>query len=235
MISQIIDRGMSIVLTAAAVSVAIVALHREFGSRSDQPSASAPGRPTKISNWQELVSAGEVIGSASAPVKIVEFADFECPFCRRFTNSFTSVHEKFGDKVALVFVHYPLVNLHRFAMPAAKSAECAAEQGQFAEFHDELFAKQDSLGLKTWSAFARDAGVKDLVAFDRCNVGLNHSRRIDQGVALAKKLGLHATPSVFINGWQFPSPPSDSTLSVLINAFLTGQDPQNSIRTVGGN
>ncbi len=86
--------------------------------------------------------AGAVKGKADAPVKIVEFSDFQCPFCARAFPTIQQVQKEYGDKVVLVYRHLPLTSIHPRAHITAQASECARDQGKFWEFHDELFGKQ---------------------------------------------------------------------------------------------
>src|ERR1051325_2325767 len=169
-------------LTAAAVVIAAAFAHREF-LRPTPPVEQAGNRTTYFADWRQLLSAGRVMGDSSAPIKIIEFADFECPFCRTADSVLHLVQQEFGSTIAVVFVHYPL-HMHRFAEPAARAAECAAAQGQFVAFHDLLYREQDSLGLKTWDEFAHEDGISDSSRFAEC------VRR--RGGVAAVKVGLAA-------------------------------------------
>jgi protein-disulfide isomerase len=160
-----------------------------------------------------------LIGNPTAPIKLVEFADFECPYCRRADSTYRKVAARFGPRLAMVFIHDPL-KIHRFAMPAAQAAECAAEQGRFDAYHDQLYDKQDSLGLKSWLSLAVAAGVRDSAGFQDCINRGRGAARIQRGLAAAKQFGVNATPTILINGWRFWSPPTESQLDSTIDALL---------------
>ena len=106
-------------------------------------------------------------GNFDAPVTIVEFSDFECPFCSRFHDTMKQVMEKYPNKVRWVYKHFPLDSIHAEARPAAEASECASEQGKFWEYADELVARQSSLGDSTYSAIARDIGL-NIGQFEEC-------------------------------------------------------------------
>lgn len=154
------------------------------------PDASAQGRaqvPTarRLENVDQLLANGIRIGSPASRAAIVEFADFECPFCRRFHATYADLKRRFGDDLSLVFIHYPLGS-HRFARPAARAAECAATRGRFGDYARLLYLKQDSLGLKSWGSFAFEAGIQDTLAFSRCAIDTVVVQRIENGLALGK-------------------------------------------------
>src|SRR5260370_32414860 len=104
------------------------------------------------------------MGSTQAPVQLLEFADFECPFCATFHKDVKSLRTRYPTQVALTYVHFPLP-MHRFAEAAARVAECASDQGRFEAMYDQLFDEQDSFGLKPLSEYATKAGVSDRAAF----------------------------------------------------------------------
>lgn len=105
------------------------------------------------------------------------------------------------------------------------SSECAFEQNRFGEFENTVYAKQDSLGLKAWTAYAVDAGVADTTRFARCVRDTTALPRVEDGLAIGQKLGVRGTPTVIINGWRFARPPYDS-LKVFISDILAGRAPR---------
>ncbi len=139
-----------------------------------------------------------VRGPADAWVTIVEFADFECPYCARAADTIAEIEVAYGADVRLVFKHYPLAS-HPRAMPAAMAAECAREQDRFWAMYDRLF---DAQGALSASDLERHAGVVglDLAAWRGCMSSGTHQSRLDSDVQLAESIGVAATPSFFING-----------------------------------
>jgi protein-disulfide isomerase len=126
--------------------------------------------------------------------------------------------------VALVYVYCPLP-LHRFALPAARVAECAGEQGRFEAMHDQLFEGQASFGIKPWSEYAIAAGVPDLEKFDACTRKSNPISRVEEGIQLGTQINLQGTPTLLINGWMLGHPPSEQELEAMVEAVLAGRDP----------
>jgi protein-disulfide isomerase len=215
------DRVIAVALAAAALAVAGVAVRRELsgGPRASRSLTAAP--PVRIPEWESVLEVGIRVGRPEARVQIAEFGDFECPACRDYQPLLSSVASRFGDSVALIFVHYPLQQ-HRFAIPAARAAECAARVSRFSPMRDALFAKQDSFGLRAWRAFAQDAGIGDTTAFDACVVATQPIHRIEAGKALGQKIRVRGTPTILVNGWRFESPPSDAELEKFVQQFLRG-------------
>ena len=212
-----LERTISVVLTTSAAVIAIALAHRELTSTNAPSERSAT--PELIADWRTALDAGILLGSEKAPVKLVEFVDFECPACRAYQKALSAAKRRYGDSISLTVVHFPLTG-HRFAIDAAKAADCADEQGRFGAYSELLFDKQDSLGLKTWAEYARDAQVVDSTAFKACISRPENRSRVTRGRALGKKFGVNGTPTILVNGWRFHSPPSDSELSVWIGTAL---------------
>ena len=125
--------------------------------------------------------------------------------------------KKYGDRVSHTFIHYPVLS-HRFALSAGRAAECANNQDKFAAFVDVIFAKQDSLGLKTWIEYAREAGVSDTARFSSCSLDTAPIRRVETGRQLGERNRLTGTPTVIVNGWRLPGTPSEARLFSLIDS-----------------
>jgi NhaA family Na+:H+ antiporter len=217
-----LERWASLIVTVAAVAVAGTVVRREFarGSRS-QPSVA---HVDAVENWREILPHGRRMGNPSAPISIIEFADLECPFCRRYNSVLHAVRGKHPDKVSVVFVHLPLP-MHRFALHAARVAECAALQGRFGETVDALYASQDSFGLKPWAAYARDAGVGDTMQLSQCLGDTGPLALVDSGLAVAGRLGIVATPTILVNGWKFSEPPGMEAWDRIIESVENGGRP----------
>ncbi|MBF0182140.1 MAG: thioredoxin domain-containing protein [Magnetococcales bacterium] len=137
-------------------------------------------------------------GDAKAPITIVEFSDFECPYCRRAQGTLKKVVEAYGDKVRMVFRHYPLP-FHAKAPKASEAAQCAADQGKFWPMHDLLFEEKSKLEVADLKAHAKTVGL-DQAKFDKCLDGGTHSGRVSADLGDGKKLGVTGTPTFFING-----------------------------------
>lgn len=144
-------------------------------------------------------------GSQMAQVTIVEFSDFECPFCGRAHPILQQVLREFEGRVRVVFMHYPLSN-HPHAMPAARAAVAAGNQDQFWEMHDLLFEHQQQLEQEHLERYAEQLGLD----MDRFRADLEDSEtqdRVEATKELGRQLGVEGTPSFFINGRRFTEPP----------------------------
>jgi protein-disulfide isomerase len=137
-------------------------------------------------------------GGARAPVTIIEFSDYQCPFCKRAEGSIDQVVKTYGDKVRLVFRDYPLP-MHPQARPAAEAANCANAQGKFWDYHAKLFANQAALSEDKLKEYAKDVGL-DSAKFDQCLSVKPFKAAIDKDIADGEKVGVTGTPAFFING-----------------------------------
>jgi protein-disulfide isomerase len=153
--------------------------------------------------WQpmrETVEAiGPQLGPQSAPVTIVEFSDFQCPFCRRLAPVLRELSRRYPTQVRLVFRNMPLIAIHHAAERAAKAGACAATQGRFWEMHDLMFAEQSSLSPDALKEKARRLKL-DSKVFDRCLDSDSTPEAVQIDQKAAERLGLTSTPSSFVNG-----------------------------------
>ena len=139
------------------------------------------------------------VGPANAPVIIVEFSDFECPYCSRFLTTLKSVTKKYSDQVRLVFRQLPLNSIHPSAQKAAEASLCASDQGKFWEMHDLMFADQKNLQVKDLQRKAESAGL-DLNTFNSCLSSDKYQQRVQQDIIEGSVAGVTGTPTLFING-----------------------------------
>ncbi len=144
------------------------------------------------------VSGSPSRGPADAPVTIVEFSEFQCPFCRRVLPTLREVEERYRGRIRLVFRHFPLAR-HKDAPKAAEAAECARDQGRFWEMHDRLFENAERLGVADLKRHARAVGL-DGAAFDGCLDSGRHEGRWRRDLADAESYGASGTPMFFVNG-----------------------------------
>ncbi|MGY1823957.1 Na+/H+ antiporter NhaA [Geodermatophilus sp. SYSU D00079] len=153
-----------------------------------------------------------VRGRVDAPLTLVEYGDFECPFCGRATGAVEELRERFGDQLRYVFRHVPLVDVHPHARLAAEAAEAAAAQGRFWEMHDEMFAAQDRLTPGDLLDHAAAVGL-DVQRFARDLGAGRHARRVEEDVESAEVSGVEGTPTFFVNGRRHSGPYDADTLA----------------------
>jgi protein-disulfide isomerase len=151
---------------------------------------------------------GPVKGPAAAPVTLIVFTDFECPFCRKAHQELHGLMDRFPGKIRLAFRHFPLA-MHKMAERAAEFAHCARQQGRFWPFADNVFANQGKLSEEILHADAREAGIADTEAFNQCVQSGQGKKAVAADMAEGKNLGVHSTPSLFINGRFFSGMPKD--------------------------
>jgi protein-disulfide isomerase len=215
---------LSTVLTICAVAVAGSVVHREFFQKESSARSGMVQEPELVGDWEQLVADGVELGDADGDVRIIEFSDLECPFCAKFhERALWPVVQEAGGGIGVTFVHYPL-RIHRFAEAAAHAAECAGEQDRFKEYVDEVFSSQGALGLLSWWDYAQRASVPDSASFANC-LGSTPNGRIAAGMAWAEKLGIQSTPTVMVNGWRLPKPPTSEELLRIIDAIRTSGTP----------
>jgi len=185
---------MDVLLVACALTITGLILRREFFPAATPTPA---GGSRTIADWQNYV-VGQRIGPADAKVTIVEFSDFQCPYCREAAGRLTALVDKHRGQVALVYRHFPL-SYHEYAVPAAVASICAGKQGRFEKFHDLLFARQDSLGQIPWTEFATAAGVSDEPAFEACLASAEPAGDVERDRQAGSRLGVRGTPAFLIN------------------------------------
>lgn len=222
-----LERGATIALTVAALVMAAAVVYREFEPRPARAaSVSSAGQGgNHVAEWRDLLRFGRPQGPTGAPILlIIEFVDLECPACGAFhQTTLPELRHEFGDRFSLTLIHLPLKG-HRFAVPGAQAAECAAEQDRFGQFVDLVMRKQDSLGLKSWASYAEEAGIGSISAFTECGARPGMAAFVDSGMAAARRLGINATPTILVNGWQIGSP-SAAEVARVIAAVGSGRAP----------
>ena len=162
---------------------------------------SRPPRPDRNKEYDVEIGEAPTKGPEDAVVTIVEWSDFQCPFCNRVTPTLAQIENEYGDKVRLVFKHMPL-SIHPQAPQAHAASEAAHRQGRFWEMHDRIFANQRDLSVATLESHARAIGLADgdmdQYAKDIADAAVK--QKIDADMAQASELNVTGTPSFFING-----------------------------------
>jgi Protein-disulfide isomerase len=139
------------------------------------------------------------IGKKDAPITLVEFSDFQCPYCQRMAPVLKEVEQKYGDKVRVIYRQYPIPSLHPFALKAAEASLCANEQGKFWEMHDAMFADQKKLSVSDLKQTAQRLGMNDK-KFSSCIDSGRYAEQVQNDSKEAIRSGVNGTPAVFING-----------------------------------
>lgn len=152
------------------------------------------------SNIQVDAGSSPSTGSDSAKVTIIEFSDFQCPFCSRAAKTVSEIKKKYGNKIKLVFKHFPLP-MHQQAGPASEASMCVFEQNKdkFWKFHDMAFDKQSALDNDSLVKYAKAVGA-DEKKFKECFDSKKFADAVKADVAYGEKLGVRSTPTFFVNG-----------------------------------
>ena len=201
-------------------------------ANNNQPGNNVPAGPVDVSADDD-----PVLGEKDAPVEIIEFSDFQCPFCRKFwTDTFSQLKTQYIDtgKAKLVYRDFPLDSIHPMAQKSAEAAQCADEQGKFWEYHDKMYGEQNILDggsiegpvqstvtytandLKKW---AKDLGL-DSSKFDSCLDDGKYEDEVKNDFQDGAQAGVQGTPSFFINGNQLSGAQPFSAFKAAIDAEL---------------
>ena len=176
----------------------------------------------------EVAAAGrpERGGGAKAPVTIIEFSDYQCPFCGRAEGVVDEVMKHYGNKVRLVYRDFPLP-MHPQARPASEAANCANAQGKFWEYHAALFANQTALDEDKLKEYAKSVGL-DPAKFEQCLKDKPFKAAIDKDVADGEKVGVNGTPAFFINGRMLSGALPFDKFKEVIDEELTAKGASSS-------
>ena len=174
-----------------------------------------PWRPPRV----EVAADGPSRGPAKAPVTIVEFSDFECPYCGRAESVVSQVLSAYGDKVRLVYRDYPLP-FHPNAPKAAEAAHCAGDQGKYWDMHGRLFANQQKLSETDLKDHAKGLGL-DAVKFEKCLASGEKAALVEANKKAGSEVGVTGTPAFFINGVMLSGAQPFSEFKSVIDKELT--------------
>ena len=182
-----------------------------------------PKRPVAATSTSKPASVDDdaVKGNKSAKVTIIEFSDFECPFCGRFyTQTYKQLVKEYVDtgKVKYVFRDFPL-NFHKNAQKASEAAECADDQGLFWEMHDKLFENQQVLDVTSLKKYAKDLGA-NTKKFDECLDSGKYYSEVQKDLADGQASGVSGTPAFFVNGKLISGAQPFSAFKSVIDAEL---------------
>jgi protein-disulfide isomerase len=195
----------------AAIRKELGELRQLLTQRPAQPAQAAPAAPSRVS-----AGDGPDLGKRDAPVTVVEFSDYQCPFCaRHFAQTFRAIKSEYIDtgKVRYVFRDFPLESIHPQARKAAEAAHCAGAQGKYWEMHDMLFRNQGALMTDNLKDFARTLGL-DTDAFNACLDQDKHAETVARHLAAGCAAGVTGTP-----GFSIGKTSKDDTLNA---SFIKG-------------
>ena len=216
-------------ITGAAVDTII---QKETGTGS--PPKAIP-EPTAAPTAAPTATPGPQQDATDAEITILEYSDFQCPFCSRAIPTMEQIKATYGDKVDIIFKHFPL-GFHENAQKAAEASECARDQGRFWEYHDMLFENQNDLGLSSLKQYATDLGL-DTGAFNNCLDSDEKAQKVKDDMAEGQAKGITGTPGFIIQGTDANGRLMEETISgaqpypafeEVIELILTGERPSDN-------
>jgi len=219
-----IETAAWILVVCAVISTSLVIYREVFRDPVDSTGKPVNLEASYVDGWEGALDAGLRSGSGNAPIQVVEFVDFQCPYCARFEPTVQLVRDTYSDLVAFTFVHLPLPS-HPFATAAALAAECAHHQGRFEAMRSLLFQKQQAIGSESWVEFARQASIPDIEQFNMCMDDSGPLGKIEHSAKIADELGVLGTPTIIINGWKMPVAPTPEDFDVIVDNVLNGKHP----------
>jgi protein-disulfide isomerase len=207
LIQSSLDRG------TAELSKVLVAINEARPAAPAAPSPARAGRPDPNKHYAVNTKGSPRRGPEKAKIEVVEFSDFQCPFCNRVNPTLDQIEKEYGDEVAIVFKHLPLA-MHSKAPAAHAASEAAHRQGKFWEMHDLIFANQRELTQQKYEEYAQQLGL-DVDRFRKDSASRAVKKKVDSDAAEAARLGVTGTPGFFVNG-----------------RFLSGAKPFESFKQV---
>ncbi|MBI4200103.1 MAG: thioredoxin domain-containing protein [Chloroflexi bacterium] len=156
-------------------------------------------KPPPVFRAQVSADGAPFKGGATAPVVIVKFEDFHCPFCKQVQPTLVQLLSRYNEKVKLVHKDYPIDQLHPAARKGHEAARCANDQGKFWAYHDKLYENAPKASPEQLKAYAKEVGL-DLAAFDQCFASGKYQAAVQRDVDEGARLGITGTPTFFVNG-----------------------------------
>lgn len=179
-----------------------------------------------IKRYEVSVDDDPASGPESAPITIVEFSDYQCPFCIKWHDEvFARLMKDYEGKIRFVYRDFPLESIHPEALPAAEAANCAGEQGYYWQYHEALFGQKNGLGSKAYMAYATELGL-DVDKFTACMNSENVADEIKADIEYASSIGVSSTPTFFVNGMAVIGAQPYEVFKELIDKELAGELPK---------
>jgi predicted DsbA family dithiol-disulfide isomerase len=172
-----------------------------------------------VNDWQQYALAGHRRGPPDARVTVIEFGDYECSACLSAEPHLKALRRRYPDDVQFIYRHWPLP-YHQYALPTARAAECAGEQGRFWEYHERLYSDRNWLGDAIYR-FAEESGIEDLAAFRECFLRTDPVPATEADMAAAQAAGGTGTPTLIVNGLMIRSNFDSLTLFQMVDDALS--------------
>lgn len=169
--------------------------------------------------YQVVTADDPAQGPLNAPLTIVEFADFECPFSKEVYGHVRELAAKYPDKVRVIFRDFPLSEIHPNALPAARAGNCAEAQGKFWQMHDKLFSRAPALAREDLARYADEIGL-DRAKFDACMSSPETDAEVQADFTDGVAAGIRGTPTFFFNGRKVEGAIPRSYLNQMVEQFV---------------
>jgi protein-disulfide isomerase len=195
----------------------------QTASQADVPVVEAPVEAQPEFVRYDVPSEGHyAIGPEDAPIVIVEFSDYQCPYCRRWHEQvYQPLLNEYPGQIRLVYRHLPLTSIHPDAFSAAEAAMCAGEQNAYWPFHEKLFSSE-SLGNSMYIQHAQELGL-DMTTFEACLADHKYQEAVQSDLDFAVNLGVRSTPTFFINGLAIVGAQPLDVFKQVIDQELAGE------------
>jgi protein-disulfide isomerase len=206
-------------------------VQEQAGQSAEQPPSQEAAEqpqyqiPENIQRYDIEEGDNPVWGPTDAPITIIEFSDYECPFCTKWhTEVWPLIQANYGDQVRLVYRDFPLEQLHSNATPAAAAADCAREQEMYWEYNDLLFSGQYRLNEDTFRTLAEELNL-DIDAFNECLDSKRYNAEVQSDLDYAVSVGVQSTPTFFVNGLAVVGAQPYDLFEFIIEKELAGEIP----------
>jgi len=186
--------------------------------------AAAPTQPSEpaesFSQVPAVTDGDHIRGDKNAQITMIEYSDFQCPFCQRHLPTLDQILSDYQGQVRLVYRHFPLNSIHAQAQKAAEASECAAEQGKFWEYHDLLFDNQSALQVDNLKSYAKNLGLNQS-QFDSCLDSGKYTAKVNQQAQEAVASGITGTPGTWVNDQLVKGAYPVATFKQIIDGMLS--------------
>lgn len=203
------------ILVFCAILISVMVIRQQFFQKRVEPELVT----RTIPEWKELDLKGYHIGSVDAPIQIIEFFDYECPYCLEVNLTLHRMAEKYVNQISVVYEHFPL-EIHEHAFEAAVAAECGRLGNRFEEYHSQLFSNQKKLDSISYDSLAVRTGIENLENFKKCFRDRESSSIVQSGVKLGNQLEIGGVPTFLINGKVVPGVLSEKQFDSIIEKIL---------------
>lgn len=216
--------GILVVVVALLATSVLVPRVRDIVQATEHDGEESPVPSAFVHEWKQLLSQPDRVGDSAAPLQVIEFLDLQCEACKDQHTALESTRRRFQGRMSITYIHFPL-DIHPFARGAAHALICARRAGKVEAMLDELFSRQDSIGVYEWNSFRAFAGIEDSAGFDQCMRDDLPKTDISAGLEAARRFLVTSTPTVIINGWRYNGAMSAASLDAVLSALLEHRLP----------